>query len=152
MADSKRYNIRAPMRAKDGTLYRPGRAVAVKPEHAKEFGWDKSDQVGAPEAGPPTARERTNQRLMEQRKAQGGPVLSAENVKDVSVKDLPQALAQVTDADQLEKLAKADDRSTAAEHYKARKSELQTAATQPPQGEGDGDGEQDGDGDGDGEE
>lgn len=42
----KKYKLRAPMRAKDGTEYRPGPAVPISDRHVKEFGWEDRKAVG----------------------------------------------------------------------------------------------------------
>lgn len=63
----KHYNIRSAMRAKDGTLYRPGKAVPVKDEHVKEFGWDEREDK------EPVGEDKPQAEVREQPRGQNQP-------------------------------------------------------------------------------
>lgn len=67
----KHYKIRSAMRAKDGTLYRPGKAVPVKDEHVEEFGWDEREDKEPVGEDKPQAEVREQPRGQNQPQGEG---------------------------------------------------------------------------------
>lgn len=146
-------DLRTAVRAKDGTLYRAGKAVKVKREHAKEFGWTGGGQAasstrrpggqggagdGEPAAELPKVADLESHlaeitsaddvRAMQARDTRATAQEHYENrllqLERPTIEDLPDHLAGIDDRDQIERMAMLDDRTTAAPIYEARLAEL----------------------------